>query len=76
MFGVVMLVLVVLLTTVVAPLWIVAHYLTRWRAARALSAADERMLAELRDLAQAMDARIRNLERVLSVEVPGWREQA
>jgi len=27
---------------VVAPIWIVAHYLTRWRRSRKLSAADER----------------------------------
>ena len=37
-------VLGVIFLVVVAPIWIVAHYLTRWRRSRKLSVEDERSL--------------------------------
>ena len=61
---------------VVAPIWIVAHYLTRWRRSRRLSAADERSLGEMHEAARRMEARIAALERVLDAETPGWRSRA
>lgn len=66
----------ILFLVVVAPLWILAHYLTRWRSTRALSVEDERSLGELWNTAQRMEARLANLERVLDAEAPGWRSQA
>jgi len=51
--------------TFVAPLWIILHYLTRWRAGRRLSAADEQTLGELWQSAKRLEARIDALERVL-----------
>lgn len=68
-------VLGILFLVVVAPLWILAHYLTRWRSARALSVEDERALGELWSAAQRMEARLGNLERVLDAETPGWRAE-
>ena len=38
---------IVVFLSVVAPVWIIAHYVTRWRTAKTLSAEDEKMLAEL-----------------------------
>jgi phage shock protein B len=66
-------VLSVLFLTIVAPLWVIFHYVTRWRTAKALSADDERLLSELWDSAQRMEERIHALERVLDAEAPGWR---
>ena len=40
-------VLLILFLTVVAPIWIIAHYLTRWRTAKTLSGEDEKMLQEM-----------------------------
>ncbi len=68
-------VLGILFLVVVAPLWILAHYLTRWRSARALSVEDERALGELWSAAQRMETRLANLERVLDAETPGWRAE-
>lgn len=68
-------VLGILFLVVVAPLWILAHYLTRWRSARALSVEDERALGELWSAAQRMEARLTNLEHVLDAETPGWRAE-
>jgi phage shock protein B len=69
-------VLGVIFLTVVAPIWIVFHYITGWRAARRLSAGDETALGELRQTAQRMEARIQTLERILDNEAPGWRMRA
>lgn len=60
---------------VVAPVWIVAHYLTRWREARNLARADSELLVSLWESAQQMDERIHNLERILDAEAPHWRQQ-
>jgi phage shock protein B len=58
---------------VVAPIWIVAHYVTQWRAARSLSREDERALGEMWETAQKLQERIDTLERVLDAQAPGWR---
>ncbi len=68
-------VVVVLLLVFVVPLWIVFHYVTRWRTSRGLSADDERMLAQLWENAGRMEERIKTLERVLDVDAPGWRNK-
>lgn len=60
---------------IVAPIWIVAHYLTRWRTAKTLSAEDETLLAELRELVDKMESRVNTLERILDAEAPHWRKQ-
>ncbi len=65
----------VLFLTVVAPVWIVAHYVTRWRTAKTLSAEDEKVLAEVWASTDKMESRIRNLERILDTEHPEWREE-
>ena len=58
-------VLGILALTIVAPLWIVFHYLTLWRSQRGLSPEDERMLADLWASAKRMETRIANLERLV-----------
>ena len=58
---------------VVLPIWIIAHYVTRWRTAKILSGSEETMLAELRDTAEKMEGRMRSLERILDAEAPDWR---
>jgi phage shock protein B len=66
-------ILALIFLTIVAPIWIVAHYVTRWRRSRRLSAADETTLGELHARARGMEGRIAALERVLDAEAPGWR---
>lgn len=64
---------VILFLIFVAPVWVILHYVTKWRAARGLSADDERLLADLWQNATRMEDRIRQLERILDSEAPGWR---
>jgi phage shock protein B len=61
--------------TIVAPIWIIAHYLVRWRATRAISREDQRALGELWESVQRIEARIEALEKILDAEAPGWRPQ-
>jgi phage shock protein B len=65
----------ILFLVIVAPVWIISHYITRWRTAKTLSAEDEKMLAELWELAPRMESRINTLERILDADVPDWRKQ-
>lgn len=64
----------VVFLVIVAPIWIIAHYVTRWRSNKSLSSEDERLLAELWATSEKMEQRIRNLERILDTEAPHWRE--
>jgi phage shock protein B len=66
-------ILALVFLTVVAPIWIIAHYLTRWRRSKKLSVNDEKTLGELYEVARRMEARVVSLERVLDAEAPGWR---
>jgi len=66
-------VLGIIFLVIVAPIWIVAHYLTRWRRAGKLSAEDERSLGELYETARKMEARLAALERVVDAEASGGR---
>jgi phage shock protein B len=66
-------VLGIIFLAVVAPIWIVAHYLTRWRRGRMLSAEDERILGELYEAAHKMEERLAALERVTDTENSGSR---
>lgn len=66
-------VLGILFLVIVAPIWVVAHYVTRWRAVRRLTGEDEKTLSELWQNARRMEARIETLEKVLDAEAPGWR---
>jgi phage shock protein B len=65
-----MFVLGILFITVVAPVWIAFHYVTRWRTARTLSRDDERTLVDLWEAARRMEKRIENLERATGAEAP------
>jgi len=59
---------ITLFLLVVAPLWIGAHYLTRWRQARAMTPEDERRLFDLWEVAERLERRMDAIERILEVE--------
>lgn len=64
----------ILFTVCVLPLAIVMHYITKWKATKGLSQAEERMLEDLWRDSEAMESRINALETILDDEVPGWRK--
>lgn len=67
--------LAIIFLAVVAPIWIIAHYATRWKATKALSSDEEQLLEELWKSSERMEQRINALERILDAEVTDWRKQ-
>ena len=65
----------IIFLAVVAPIWIIAHYVTRWRQTKTLSGEDEKMLTEMWESAARMDSRLNALERILDSETPDWRKK-
>lgn len=62
--------------TIVAPIWIVSHYVTKWKLSKGLSVDEVQMLEDLWKTAQAMEKRVVTLETILDDNVKGWRTQA
>ena len=63
----------IIFLAVVAPVWIIAHYVTRWRLAKSISGDDEAVLSDLWESAAKMETRIATLEQILDAEAPEWR---
>lgn len=66
---------VILFLTVLAPLIIVLHFVTRWKQARVISRDDEQMLEELYAHSQRIDDRLHTLERIFDQDRPEWRKK-
>jgi len=62
--------------TIVAPIWIVSHYVTKWKLSRGLSKDEAHMLEGLWKTAQAVENRVQTLEAILDDNVDGWRNKA
>jgi len=62
--------------TIVAPIWIVSHYVTKWKLSKGLSQDETLMLEDLWKTAQAMENRVNTLESILDDNVKGWRHNA
>ena len=66
----------IILVTVVIPLGLVLHYVTKWKSMKGLTPEDENNLTDLRSSADRLEDRIRTLERILDDEVPDWRSKS
>ena len=60
---------------IVAPIWIIAHYVTRRRAMKGLSDDDQQVLAELYGIADRLEGRMQTVERILDAESKDWRAE-
>ncbi len=58
-----------------APLFIVLHFITKWKQSREISGGDEKMLEDMWLLAQHMEERLESLETILDSELPDWRRK-
>jgi len=65
----------ILFLVIVAPIWLFLHYGSRWRQAKLLTTESEKTLAEMADIADKMQSRIENLERLLDTTAPDWRKK-
>jgi phage shock protein B len=66
---------VVLTLTIVAPLALILHFVTKWKQSREISGDDEQLLEELYALSQRMEERLATLEKILDDELPEWRKK-
>ncbi len=65
----------ILFVTVLAPLWIVFHYITKMKMSKGLTPEDEKMLTDVWESTKKMEDRIQTLERILDIESPSWRQR-
>lgn len=65
----------ILFVTIVLPLVVVLHYVTKWKEAKGLSREEEQMLEEIWESAQKMESRINSLETILDAQAPEWRKR-
>jgi phage shock protein B len=66
---------VMVFMTVVLPIVIVMHYVTKWKATKGLSGDEQRMLEDLWKDGQAMQSRLNALETILDDKVPDWKKK-
>ncbi len=67
--------LIIVFLTIIAPLFIVLHFVTKWKQTREISRDDEQMLEDLWMLSQRLEERLITLEKILDDEVPDVREK-
>jgi phage shock protein B len=65
----------ILMLVIVAPLWIIFHYITKWKQMKGITAEDEASLSDLRGAADRLEERLRTMERIMDDEVPDWRSR-
>ena len=65
---------IILFLTVLGPIIVIFHFITKWKQTREISGDDERMLEELWELSQRLEERLETLERILDDE-PQHRRQ-
>ena len=66
---------VIIFVAIPAPLFIVLHFITKWKQAREISGGDEKMLEDLWQLSQRLEERLETLETILDSELPEWRKK-
>jgi phage shock protein B len=65
----------ILLIVVVIPLWLIFHYVTKWKQMKGFTPEDEASLGDLRTSADRLEDRLRTMERIMDDEVPDWRSR-
>jgi phage shock protein B len=58
-----------------APLFIVLHFITKWRQSREISGGDEKLLEDMWMMSQNLEKRLETLETILDSELPDWRRK-
>ncbi|HSF11391.1 MAG TPA: envelope stress response membrane protein PspB [Erythrobacter sp.] len=53
-------------------IWVVLHYMTKWKTAPTITADDEVLLEELYNLARRLDERMETVERLVATDDPAF----
>lgn len=65
----------ILFMTIILPLAVVLHFVTKWKQSREISGDDEKLLEDMYVMSQRMEERIVTLEKILDDELPDWRKR-
>lgn len=65
---------IIVFLAIPAPLFIIFHFITKWKQTREISGGDERMIEDLWDLSRRLEERTEALETILDNELPEWRK--
>ncbi len=66
---------VIVFVAIPAPLFIVLHFITKWKQSREISGGDEKMLEDMWQLSRRLEERLETLETILDSELPDWRRK-
>jgi phage shock protein B len=66
-------VLIPIFSIVLATVWVILHYVTRWKTAPTLTRDDEVMLEELYQVARRLDERMDTVERLVAADDPNFK---
>ncbi len=66
---------VIVFIAVPAPLFIVLHFITKWKQSREISGGDEKMLEDMWLLARRLEERLESLEEILDSDLQDWRRK-
>lgn len=66
---------VIVFIAIPAPLFIILHFITKWKQSREISGGDEMMLEDMWQLARRLEERLESLESILDSELPEWRRK-
>lgn len=67
--------IVMVFMTVILPLVIIMHFVTKWKATQGLSDDEQRLLEDLWKDSQQIESRVNALETILNDEDPEWRKK-
>lgn len=66
---------IVLLLVIAVPLFIVLHFITKWKQTREISKDDEQLLEDMWQLSLRLEDRLETLEKILDDDLPSWRKK-
>jgi phage shock protein B len=66
----------ILFTVIVAPLWLILHYLARRKEAKVLAVDEQETLESMMASIERMEDRVGTLEKILDAENSSWRARA
>ena len=71
----------IIFLSVVMPIWILFHYITKWKLMKRAGAGEGETvvkkadLARMRETATSLEERINALETILDAQAPDWRQK-
>ncbi len=57
----------------VGPMWVIFHYITKWKQSAKITPEDENLLDEMYNLARRLEDRVVTVERIVAADHPEFR---